>query len=58
MNSFHVCATCVHFLAKRTDAKMTYICSRLGFETKTSYSFKCWEPKPTVVQLMEKRKKV
>ena len=57
MNSFHLYATCIHFLAERKDSNMIYLCSRLGFETKTTYSFNCWEPKTSVVQLMEKRKK-
>jgi hypothetical protein len=34
---------------------MTYVCSRLGYETKTSYQFSCWTPKPEVENLMKKR---
>lgn len=56
-NPFHNCATCIHFRAVRNDGKMAYFCSRLGFETKTTYVFDCWTPKPQVIQLMEKRLK-
>lgn len=53
---FHVCASCVNFQAVRTDDGMKYFCRRLGYETKTTYKFNCWEPKPQVKRLMEKRK--
>jgi hypothetical protein len=57
MNSkaYQVCATCIHFQAVRIDKKMTYLCSRLKYETKPSYTFQCWEPKEHVKRLMEKR---
>ncbi|WP_121612070.1 hypothetical protein [Mesobacillus foraminis] len=53
--SYHACATCIHFVAKRIDGKMAYFCGRLGYETKTTYQFKCWEPKEKVKELMNKR---
>ncbi|KKK37650.1 hypothetical protein WQ57_13035 [Mesobacillus campisalis] len=53
---FHACATCIHFRAVRENGKMGYYCGRLGYETKTNYQFQCWEPKPEVRKLMEKRK--
>nr|WP_090744424.1 hypothetical protein [Mesobacillus persicus] len=56
VNRFHACATCVHFCANRTENGMKYVCSRLGFETKTSYQFNCWDPKPHVLKLMVKGK--
>jgi hypothetical protein len=56
-NPFHCCATCIHIRANKSfnDSKTTYFCSRLGYETKTSYQFSCWEPKEAVKELMKKR---
>lgn len=31
---------------------MKYRCGRLGFETKTTYQFDCWNPKEQVRKLM------
>lgn len=53
--TYRVCATCVHFQAVRVDKKMAYLCNRLKYETKPSYSFQCWSPKEHVIRLMEKR---
>ncbi|UCZ55427.1 hypothetical protein LGQ02_10760 [Bacillus shivajii] len=54
MKKFHCCATCIHFRAQKTKERMTYYCSRLGYETKPTYEFNCWEPKEQVKKLMEK----
>lgn len=56
MRKFHCCATCIHFLAERRNEKMFYMCTRLGFETKTTYQFDCWNPKENVKKLMDKEK--
>ncbi|WP_018924764.1 hypothetical protein [Salsuginibacillus kocurii] len=55
--NYHCCATCIHFAADKTVDGMTYRCVRLGYETKPTYTFNCWEPKPAVQRLMEKEKK-
>lgn len=52
---FHACATCKNFIAQRKSGEMTYKCSRLGFDTKPSYQFNCWDPKDHVKKLMKKR---
>lgn len=52
---YKVCATCKNFEAIKTAAGMQYYCKRLGFDTKPSYSFNCWDPKAHVLQLMKKR---
>ncbi|KMJ55101.1 hypothetical protein AB3N04_03005 [Alkalihalophilus sp. As8PL] len=54
-NEFHCCATCIHFQAMRRGEAMHYLCKRLGFDTKPTYQFSCWEPKENVKQLMKKR---
>lgn len=54
-NRYHCCATCRHFSAqKKEGGGMVYQCVRLGFETKTTYSFDCWDPKDKIKLLMEK----
>lgn len=55
MNPYHCCATCIHVRGMKSDGRTTYYCSRLGFETKTTYQFSCWEPKEEVLKLMKKR---
>ncbi|WP_209122250.1 hypothetical protein [Alkalihalobacillus sp. BA299] len=52
---YHYCATCKHFRVFKTDGKTNYFCSRLGYETKPNYQFNCWDPKETVVKIMQKR---
>ncbi|MGE6260285.1 hypothetical protein ACQKCU_20795 [Heyndrickxia sporothermodurans] len=54
MNRFHVCATCIHFLAKKKVQGMQYFCSRLGYETKPNYTFNCWSPKEHIKELIAK----
>ncbi|NQD64551.1 hypothetical protein HP456_01265 [Bacillus haikouensis] len=56
-NPFHCCATCIHIhsIKSSKDSKTSYFCSRLGYATKTSYQFSCWEPKEAVKELMKKR---
>ncbi|GGE60541.1 hypothetical protein GCM10007140_08590 [Priestia taiwanensis] len=56
MNKFHCCATCTHFQAKKQSNGMKYLCVRLGYETKPTYTFNCWDPKESVRKLMNKRK--
>ena len=55
MKDFHCCATCQHFNAEKITEGMKYYCSRLGYETKTNYKFKCWSPKEHVRNLINKK---
>ncbi|WP_412679121.1 hypothetical protein [Brevibacillus laterosporus] len=45
-----------HFCVNKGDkgVKTTYSCSRLGYETKPSYRFDCWQPTERVCKLVEK----
>jgi ribosomal protein L37AE/L43A len=54
MRDYHCCATCNHFRAERKNEKMIYFCSRLGYETKTTYKFNCWNPKEKIKNRIEK----
>ncbi|GGI12007.1 hypothetical protein GCM10007380_10700 [Gottfriedia solisilvae] len=54
MKDFHCCATCKHFKAVKESRNMKYYCSRLGFETKTTYKFDCWSPNEHVLKLLNK----
>lgn len=56
MKDFHCCATCRHFKAEKQADGMKYYCSRLGYETRTTYKFNCWSPKEQVIKLMKKSK--
>lgn len=58
MKDYHCCATCIHLTITKTTNGTKYFCSRLGFETKTSYQFNCWEPKDHIKKLMEKERPV
>lgn len=40
---------------KSHQSRTTYRCSRLGYETKPKYQFKCWSPKQNVKKIMKKR---
>ncbi|MBP3951169.1 hypothetical protein [Bacillus suaedae] len=51
---FHCCATCEHFQAEKKQNGMYYGCKRLGFETKPSYQFDCWNPKEHIKSLIAK----
>nr|WP_081734007.1 hypothetical protein [Halalkalibacter akibai] len=53
-NRYHCCATCRHFSATKESGGMKYSCIRLGFETKTTYTFDCWDPKDNVKKLIQK----
>jgi hypothetical protein len=53
--NFKCCATCINFEINKSQSRVAYRCNRLGFDTKPSYSFDCWTPKPQVIALMEKR---
>lgn len=53
MKDFHCCATCVHFMAEKLEAEMSYKCSRLGYVTKPNYKFNCWTPKDHIKKLMK-----
>nr|WP_066294551.1 hypothetical protein [Bacillus sp. FJAT-29937] len=55
IQSFHACATCIHFQAEKFEKGITYHCKRLSYETKPNYQFQCWTPKEHVKKLMEKR---
>ncbi|WP_162927691.1 MULTISPECIES: hypothetical protein [Bacillaceae] len=54
MKNFHCCASCVNYEVKKENGKMIYRCSRLGFDTKPTYQFNCWDPKEAVKKLMGK----
>lgn len=49
---YHCCATCQHFQILREADKPVSLCRRLGYETRPSYKFKCWTPRPDIVQKM------
>ncbi|WP_232695439.1 hypothetical protein [Brevibacillus daliensis] len=54
-NRFHCCATCTNYhVEPKNEGKPTYRCSRLGFETKPTYQFHCWNPNEHVRRLMKK----
>lgn len=54
-NRFHVCATCIHFLAeKKSGQGMKYYCTRLGYDTMPNYTFNCWTPKEHIKKLIDK----
>ncbi|KKB38507.1 hypothetical protein [Bacillus thermotolerans] len=55
LDRFHACATCRHFQPVKEKKGMRYLCSRLQYETKPDYQFRCWNPKEQVVQLMKKK---
>ncbi|WHY69197.1 hypothetical protein QNH17_11410 [Neobacillus sp. SuZ13] len=57
MRDFHCCATCRHFKAEKRAEGMHYYCSRLGFETKTSYKFNCWSPKENIKKMIDNDRK-
>ncbi|MDC3417567.1 hypothetical protein [Aquibacillus salsiterrae] len=54
-NRYHCCATCINFRIERKESgdKRIY-CKRLGFDTKSSYQFNCWDPKERVKKAMAK----
>lgn len=54
MNRFHCCASCKHYAIEKLESGVRYRCSRLGYETKPSYQFNCWNPRETVLWLMRK----
>ncbi|PSR21754.1 MAG: hypothetical protein C7B45_09740 [Sulfobacillus acidophilus] len=37
------CATCVWIQHEKPHV---FVCSRLGYETKPRYKFRCWTPRP------------
>lgn len=53
--NYHCCATCIHFKAIKLEKNMKYLCTRLGFETKTSYKFDCWNPRDDIKLNMNKK---
>lgn len=55
--TYKVCSTCINFEIVNTQSGNKFRCRRLGFETVPSYSFHCWNPKPKVKSLMERRQK-
>ncbi len=57
MKKYHCCATCINYEVKKVQGKMVYRCSRLGYDTKPTHQFNCWEPKEAVKKLMEKDRK-
>jgi hypothetical protein len=55
MKDFHCCATCENFRVVKENKKISYSCSRLGFDTKPNYKFNCWVPKEQVKKLINKK---
>ncbi len=56
-NRYHCCATCKHFRIDRfEDGSRRVYCKRLGFDTKPTYQFNCWDPKDRVVKAMKEEK--
>jgi hypothetical protein len=49
---YHCCATCQHFFITRRDGMNVVECKRLGYETKPSYKFDCWSPRPDILAKM------
>lgn len=56
IHTFHCCATCTNFVAEKNERGMSYRCRRLGFETKSTYKFDCWDPTERVKKLILLRK--
>lgn len=56
MRNFHCCASCKNFVSSKKEGKIEYSCERLGFMTKPTYVFNCWDPKENVKKLMEKER--
>ncbi|MFZ3579836.1 hypothetical protein [Virgibacillus sp. DJP39] len=55
MSRFHCCATCKNFrIEKQKETGKRIYCERLGFDTKPTYQFDCWEPKERVKIAMRK----
>ncbi|MDE5412831.1 hypothetical protein [Alkalihalobacterium chitinilyticum] len=52
---YHCCAACKHFRVLKNNGNTQYFCSRLKYETKPNYQFNCWEPKESVLKIMQKR---
>lgn len=48
VKDYHCCATCQHFQVYRTEQGPKATCLRLGYETKPSYKFHCWNPRPDI----------
>ncbi|TLS38135.1 hypothetical protein FCL54_06235 [Pseudalkalibacillus caeni] len=54
VNRYHCCATCKHFQVIKESSRTYHKCERLGYETKSTYRFNCWNPKEHVKKLIEK----
>lgn len=52
---YHCCATCMHFKMDKKVNGIQYLCSRLGFETKTHYTFDCWNPRDDIRKKMKEK---
>lgn len=50
---YHCCATCRHFSIRRKEDRVEIRCARLGYQTKTSYQFNCWNPREDIRQRMQ-----
>lgn len=56
MKNYHCCATCKWFVVeKEPNRRVSYRCSRLGYETKPAYQFNCWEPKEQIRQKIQQQ---
>ncbi|RBW69000.1 hypothetical protein DS031_13765 [Bacillus taeanensis] len=56
-NRYHCCATCIHYRIKKQPRPLSYICARLGYKTKPTYQFNCWEPNKNVQNLLKNNRK-
>ncbi len=55
LNRFHCCSTCIWYeVKKKRGGPPVFRCSRLGYETKPTYQFDCWQPKERVKKRMER----
>ncbi|SDY27634.1 hypothetical protein [Salimicrobium album] len=51
---YHCCATCKHFrIDVQDNGDRRIYCERLGFDTKPTYQFNCWDPKDRVKEAMK-----
>jgi hypothetical protein len=55
LKDYHCCATCQHFLIQRVNQTKVVQCKRLGFDTKPSYKFHCWTPRPDIQKKMDEQ---
>ncbi|MCF8566088.1 hypothetical protein LLE49_15285 [Alicyclobacillus tolerans] len=52
--NYHCCATCQHFHVFKDSSGVHTECLRLGYATKPQYQFRCWNPRPDIVERMRR----